>query len=124
MIITVEFLEWEIFKYVRNDGQINHKNAFDIIERYYCDPMNYYGFCPLNCSKCKFFLRSALEFYKSRNPGGLLVWKLRDKVARVRDAALYAREEKSAASANNSSYFSGSGNIFDDFLTEIEHQRS
>lgn len=96
MHITVDFLETKVFPYVRCDGGINHKNAYNNIIRYYCGPMTTSDFCPRNCHQCTFTLRYALNCDQSTNPGGLMVWKLKDKVARVRDAAMYEKEAKAA----------------------------
>lgn len=96
MHATVEFLETKIFPYVQNDGGINHKDAYNSIKRYYCGPMTAYDFCPRNCSMCTYTLRYALNCNKSTNPGGLLVWKLKDKVSRVLDAAMYEKETRAA----------------------------
>ena len=118
MNISVEYLETKIFPYVRYDGGINHKNAYNNIIRYYCDPMTNSDFCPRNCNKCTYTLRYALNSEKSTNPGGLMVWKLKDKVARVRDAAMYEKETKIANLQLNSNVCDQ--NPFDLFISQLE----
>ena len=80
--------------------------------------MTTYDFCPRNCNKCTHTLRYALNADKSTNPGGLLVWKLKDKVSRVRDAAMYEKEAKAANLQLNTNVYDQ--NPFDLFISQLE----
>lgn len=122
MYASVNFLNHYVFPNVKNDGGINHKNAFEIIKRQYCEPMFVYDLCPKDCRKCAAFLSSALELKQAKNPGGLLVCKLREEVSKQKDIAMYAKEERIAASNTPLANFESSGNIFDDFLAGMEKQ--
>lgn len=93
---AVEFLEEQVFRNTYLTNRLNHKDAYNNIKNCYCGPMTTFEFCPKDCFKCVLFLRSIMNYRKATNPGGFLVHKLREKVTRLKNAAMYEKEAMAA----------------------------
>ena len=73
MRLTVFDFQGLIMQKVKNNGGVNHKNAYKSVVSIYCDEY----FCPGNCSICAPDLIKVLELSGTKNPGGALRYRLK-----------------------------------------------
>lgn len=93
---------YDLFDLIPDVKDIITRNAmFEIVHRYYCDPMSAKGLCPGKCTDCTASLCTIANLRKAVCPEALATWSARNEVALKQE--LYSAQEKTPSDVG--SYF-------------------